>query len=63
MSRQKYTYTYDNALEMYFVRDIETDSRVFYCRSELSAVIYIQQLLTDSTDFNLISNTNSIMEQ
>lgn len=42
---QQYTYTYDKALDTFFVRDIETDKVILKCHNELVVVTFIHDVL------------------
>ena len=55
MSKQKYSYTYDNALNKFFVRDVESDELLLECTTELAAVVFIQGLITGEVDINLFN--------
>jgi len=51
---QRYEYTYDKALDIFFVRDLETDELVLKCHNEAVAVVFIYDLLSGNIDISTV---------
>jgi len=54
MNQQRYEYTYDKALDIFFVRDLETDELVLKCHNEAVAVVFIYDLLSGNIDISTV---------
>lgn len=57
MAKQKYTYTYDNALDTFFVKDVDSENTILKCNNELVAVVFIHDMLTGVIDPSKFTET------
>ena len=55
--KQQYTYTYDNALDTFFVTELDTDRLLLKCENEIVAIQFIADLLTGLIDAGKLDET------
>ena len=61
--KQQYTYTYDNALDTFFVKDIETEECLLKCHNEAVVVTFIYDLIVGNIDQDKLTETLDMTER